>query len=47
MNDKLEKAIRSLTDKAENSDKASDSMQFAQAALNLTQALCNLKLTKK
>ena len=47
MNEKLENAIQTLAGRAaEEHQKASDAMQFAQAALNLTQALCNLKLNQ-
>lgn len=47
MNEKLENAINSLVTKAEGAENPLFAMQYAQAVLNLTQALCNLNLRQQ
>jgi hypothetical protein len=46
MNDALEAAIKSNATKSGTAERADDAMKYAQAALNLANALVTLKVNK-
>lgn len=46
MKDEIEAAIKALSKKASDAEKASDAMQFAQSSLNLAHALAMLENLK-